>query len=117
MSRKPSCKLTEDPVLNRVLDLLREKGRTEKEMAQYLEISITSFTGWKYRESKTFMKHVGSMAEYLDVSVNYLLYGKDEEINEETLSASEINLVRRFRRMNPEQRACIVQTSKCFVGD
>ena len=99
MSRKPSHELTQDPVLNRILDLLKEKGRTEKDMTRHLGLSSTSFTGWKYRESKTFLKYVGPMSEYLNVSMNYLLYGKDESINEDTLSVSELELLKYY--LNP----------------
>lgn len=115
MSRMAQGQLTDDPVLNRVLNLLKEKGHTEKELAEYLGLSSSSFTGWKYWERKTFMQYTEPMAEYLNVSVNYLLYGKDEEINEGTISPAEMDLLKRFRQMNPEQRECMVRTSKCFV--
>ena len=114
MSRKAKGKLTEDPVLNRVLDLLKEKGKTEKDMTDYLGISNSSFTGWKYKERKTFMQYVEPMSEYLEVSRNYLLYGRDEDINDETLSVVEVGLLKRFRRMKPSQRSCLIQISKCF---
>lgn len=35
--------------------------------------------------------------EYLGVTLNYLLFGKDEEVNTDTLSANEIHLVKLYR--------------------
>ena len=118
MSRRPSRKLSDDPILKRILELLMQQGKTEKDMTVYLGISSCSFTAWKYEDSKTFLKHIGSIASFLNVSINYLLYGVDEDINEETLSVVEVELLRMFRGMKPDQRECIIRTSKCFVdGD
>lgn len=51
------------------------------------------------------------MAEYLDVTANYLLYGRDEEVNGYTLSAGEIRLVRLYRRMRIGQKECLMHTT------
>ncbi len=40
-------KLTDDPVLLRIQDLLKEKGRTEKDMVVYLGIGNGAFTHWR----------------------------------------------------------------------
>ena len=42
-----------------------------------------------------------------------LLQGMD--INEENLSVREVELLKMYRSMKPEQKECIVQISKCFV--
>ncbi len=57
-------KLTDDPVLLRILDLLKEKGSTEKDMVRYLGIGNGAFTHWKYEGQKSFHQHIGAMAEY-----------------------------------------------------
>ena len=116
MPKKSSNKLTNDLVLNRILDLLKEKGKTEKEMTKYLGVSSSAFTPWKYRNSKAFMKYIDLIAIYLNVSVNYLLYGIDEEVNENNISLIEVELLKMFRKMRPDQKECIINTSKCFVS-
>ena len=45
--------------------------------------------------------------EYLGVTLNYLLFGKDEEVNTDTLSANEMQL---------GQKECLMQTAKWFVN-
>ena len=115
MSRIVQGELADDPVLNRVLDLLKEKRHTEKDLAKHLGLSSSSSTGWKNRERKTFMRYIGPMAEYLNISTDYLLYGKDDETDGGTMSPVERDLLKRFRQMDPEQRECMVRTSKCFV--
>ena len=116
MSKRPSRELTKDPVLGRIMDLLVKQGKTEKDMTQHLGIANSTFTVWKYEERKTFLQHIGRIAEYLNVSTNYLLYGYDKDINETTMSVAEIDLLKMFRKMKPEQQDCVLRTSKCFLA-
>ena len=109
--------LTNDPVLLRILELLKEKGKTEKDMVEYLGIGNGAFTHWKYDNQKSFHQHIRQMSEYLGVTPNYLLFGKDEEVNTDTLSANEIHLVKLYRQMKLEQKECLMQTAKWFVNE
>lgn len=56
------------------------------------------------------------MSEYLGVTPNYLLFGKDEEVNTDTLSANEIDLIKLYRQMQSGQKECLMQTAKWFVN-
>lgn len=114
--RESKRKLTDDPVLLRILGLLKEKGKTEKDMVEHLGIGNGAFTHWKYENQKSFHQHIRTMAEYLDVTPNYLLYGRDEEVNGDTLSASEIRLVRLYRQMGIGQKECLMHTADWFVN-
>ncbi len=109
-------KLTDDPVLLRILDLLKEKGSTEKDMVRYLGIGNGAFTHWKYEGQKSFHQHIGAMAEYLGVTPNFLLYGEDKEVNVDTLSVSEIKLIKLYRGMGINQKECLVHTANWFVN-
>lgn len=108
--------MTDDPVLRRILELLKEKGKTEKDMVKYLGIGNGAFTHWKYDNQKSFHRHIRQMSEYLGVTPNYLLFGKDEEVNTDTLSANEIHLVKLYRQMQLGQKECLMQTAKWFVN-
>ena len=116
-TRNNRSNIVDDPVLIRILDLLRKNNKTEKDMVLYLGISNGSFTPWKYEGSKTYLQHIPQMAEYLGVTPNYLLYGVDEEINKDTLTVRELDLIRCYRKMKDEQKLCLLKTAELFVGD
>lgn len=50
------------------------------------------------------------MIEYLGVMPNFLLYRRDEEINANTLSMSEIKLVKMYRQMQLKQKEYLMCT-------
>lgn len=95
-------------MLWRILDLLKEKGKTEKDMVEYLGIGNGTFTHWKYDNQKLFYQHIRQMSEYLGVMPNYLLFGKDEDVNTDILSANEIHLVKLYRQRQLGKKECLM---------
>ena len=90
-------KLTSDPVLLRIIAALKDIGKTEKELIEYLGMVRGTFTSWRYQNVKSYMAHIDEISEYLSVSPNYLLRGIDDEVNFETLSEAEIQLIKKYR--------------------
>lgn len=109
--------MVDDAVLGRILELLRMKGKTEKEMVGYLGLANGAFTPWKYEGSRTYLQHIGPMSEFLGVTPNYLLYGVDEDINIDTMSATEIDLIRLYRKMNERKKDCLIRTARVFADE
>ncbi len=107
--------IVNDPVLKRILDLLEKNKKTEKDMIMYLGISNGSFTPWKYQGSKSYMQYIAQMIEYFRVTPNYLLYGVDEEINTDTITVAELDLLR--PKMKDEQKLCLMKTAELFSRD
>ena len=114
MSKRPSRELNHDPILERILEQLKECGKTEKDMTKYLGIAESSFTEWKYGNRKTFLRYTGEMAEYFNVPVDYLLYGEEEGMGQK-LSRMETKMVVMLRSMTQEQRECIVKTAELLA--
>lgn len=56
------------------------------------------------------------MAEFPGVTLNYLLSGRDEDINVDTLLASEIKLVRLYRSDVVLAKECLMQTATLFAN-
>ena len=63
-------------VLNKILLLLEEKRLDQRDLSDYLGLSKNTMTGWKNGNNKSYMKHLPKIAEFFDVSVDYLL-GKE----------------------------------------
>lgn len=63
--------------IDKIVTLLKEQGKTQKDLTDYLGISKNTFTDWKGGRVKSYNKFLPQIADYLGVSVDYLL-GKTE---------------------------------------
>lgn len=63
-------------VLHKILRLLKEQNKKQMDLTNYLGISKNAVTNWKIGDNKSYMKHLPKIAEFFDVSVDYLL-GKE----------------------------------------
>ena len=90
-------------ILNKISDLLKEKGKTQKDLTDYLGLTKNTFTNWKGGNNTSYKKYLPEIAEFLGVSVDYLL-GKSDTIikqsvfsfegegsSEQTLNIEELN--------------------------
>ena len=64
-------------VLYRVIGLLKQNGKKQKELTNFLSVSHNVFTEWKAGRNSSYMKHLPKIAEFFGVSVDYLL-GKED---------------------------------------
>ena len=71
-------------ILDRIIQLLKENNRKQVELTDYLGISKNAVTNWKIGDNNSYMKHLPKIAEFLGVSVDYLLgtykHKKTEEL-------------------------------------
>jgi transcriptional regulator with XRE-family HTH domain len=81
----------------RVFKLLgRERGVLSC-FAKFLSVSDSSVSSWKNRGSEIPAKYIPKIAEFLNVSVDYLLTGKEEGSNGNFFSEDEIASLRYLR--------------------
>ena len=102
--RNTNRKVTDEPVLNRILATMQEKGVNQQDVAHHLGLGNETFTRWKYENGKSYLKYLSKIAEYLGVSRKYLLEGISEVGEEEKLTVKEQKLLKTFRALTkPEQ--------------
>lgn len=68
--------------LSKILNLLKEQKKTQKQLTDYLGVGKTVFTGWKSGVNNSYLKHIGKIAEFLNVSTDYLL-GSDQPADQD----------------------------------
>lgn len=67
-------------ILDKILGELKRKGFSQKELADYLELSPNNITDWKSGRSRSYTKYLPQIAKFLNVSVDYLV---ENEIKKE----------------------------------
>ena len=60
-------------IIDKIIMLLEQKEKTQKELTDYLGLEKSTFSAWKSGKSKSYSKHISKIAEFLSVSPDYLL--------------------------------------------
>ena len=91
-------------------ELLKKSEKTEKELIDHLGMARGTYTTWKYNSGKSYRAHINEIAEFLNVSPNYLLRGAENETEIETLSKTEIKLIKTFRGLDRQKQKYLLTT-------
>lgn len=94
----------------KIKDLRKEKNLTQKEMAQALSITISTLSHWECDYQEPSFRDLILLAEYFDVSTDYLLGAAEDEIvpkekNSPELTSEEQSLLNDFRSLPRQERA------------
>ena len=65
--------------LDKILSLLTEKGIQQKTFAENIGVAKHTITDWKNGRSKSYMKYIDKIADFFDVSADYLLEKTDDK--------------------------------------
>lgn len=95
-------------ILTNILSLLKEQNKKQIELTNYLGLSKNVFTEWKAGRNNAYMKYLPKIAEFFNVSVDYLIgnetqstttsdftYALYNEITHD-LSSEQIDQIKKF---------------------
>lgn len=72
----------------------------------YLGLGKTAFTGWKTGRNTSYLKYLPKIADFLGVSIDYLLGKENSPLSEESgLSESQREIIALFDSAPPELQA------------
>lgn len=91
--------------------LIEEENLTQKKVAGDLNIAPSTMGGYVQGSSEPDFETLKRIAEYFDVSIDYLL-GSPEILSK---GENESELLRVFRSMTSEQRRLYIEQGKVFV--
>ena len=60
-------------ILDRITEELKTQKKTQKNLCDFLGLSSNNYTDWKSWISSSYKKYLPEIAEYLNVSIDYLL--------------------------------------------
>lgn len=73
-------------ISQRIFLILKEKGKKQKELSQYTGISEQTISDWKKKGSIPSADKISGIADFLEVSTDYLLTGKERSFSNITQS-------------------------------
>lgn len=77
-------------ILNNILNLLKEQNKKQIDLTSHLGLSKNIFTEWKAERSASYKKYLPQIAEFFNVSVDYLL-GKGNPTNKNNFTYALYN--------------------------
>lgn len=86
-------------ILDRIIGLLGTAD--QKQLTDYLGLKKTAFTDWKSGKSNSYRKYLVEIADYFNVSLDYLVYGKE---NTSTLSDDVKELLAYYNNLSDIDR-------------
>lgn len=96
---------------NKIMLSLKEKGKTQKQLTDYLSVSQGIFSQWKKGTNTSYLKYISQIAEYLEVSTDYLLRNELKKIPLSQLSDKDIEVQKiadRIMALPPESQSVIL---------
>ena len=113
--RTPIRTITDDPILHRIMDLLKRNGRTEKDLLRSVNLKDTTFNRWKFENSKSFMQHIDKIADYLGVSIDYLVRGTAMAGFTDDFVAEEKGIIDTYRKLSRKRQEMILNLLNDFA--
>lgn len=103
-----------DSTLERILERMKNQNISVISMEKYLNIPQGSFSNWKRGMGKLYYSHIDKIADKLEVSIDYLIRGK--ELNQSSLTQQESELIDNFRQMSLVERKELLAKTNLIVG-
>ena len=92
--------------LHKISALLKEQKKTQNQLTDFLGVRKTTYSAWKSGRNTSYKKYLPEIAEFLGVSVDYLLGKTDTIVKQSVFSfegegSSEQTLnIEEFNRLN-----------------
>ena len=85
-------------------------GRDQKELTDFLGLKKTAFSDWKSGKSNSYKKYIVEISEFFEVSLDYLVYGKKQEVSEDVKE-----LLFLYNQMDKSEKDLIMERARTIV--
>lgn len=102
-----------EEILTRISAELALQNKMQAELISYLDLPKGAYSNWKAGKSRNFCEHLGAIAQFLGVSVEYLVTGKEAEKN--LMNPREEELIRLYRELTPEKQDALRLMAKLLT--
>lgn len=101
-------------IIERIYKILKESDKKAYELCKKLDISTSTMSTWKSRNSDPPAKYMKTIADFLGVSLDYLLTGQEAPARK-TTSPEEDELLELYRALPENKKYEFVGELKGFL--
>lgn len=102
-----------DSTIDRILKLVEKSGETDKTILLKSEISKSSLTEWRKGKAKPSTDAIIKLANYFNVSTDFLLLGKEKTLD---LSSEEKEWLKLLHQLTESERLECIGYLKGFIN-
>ena len=103
--------------LQRILQIMSDQKKQQKDFCKFVGISRTSFIRWKSGESDSYETHIHKIAEFLEVTPEYLHGDDSERMNTKHLSKTEIDIIMGYRKMSYDKKRHLTDLVRFLIDE
>ena len=96
-------------MIERILELMRDKGITQRQLADAIKVSTGNISDWKAGKAKPSIEVLSRIAEYFGVSIDYLVKRTDVKNTADLIDLYNIGVMRWIndRAFKPDEAAIL----------
>ena len=96
-------------ILDKILALIKEKGITQNAFLMDMGLDKSTISDWKRGSNQSYKKHIERIADYFNVSVDYLLGRENMTFAETEEQKQAKSLLECFNELSGEDRAKVLE--------
>lgn len=95
-------------ISQRIFYLFKTQGKKQKELSKFTGISTSTISAWNKRGTDPAAEYISTIADFFEVSTDYLLTGKEKSSQEEHLSENELEMLEIFQKFNDREQIKLI---------
>ncbi len=95
-------------ISQRIFYLFKTQGKKQKELSKCTGISTSTISAWNKRGTDPAAEYISTIADFFEVSTDYLLTGKEKSSQEEHLSENELEMLEIFQKFNDREQIKLI---------
>ncbi len=110
--------MSQKTLKDRLKDLRKEKGVSQTVMAKDIGISYSQYSRYEARGNQPPAETLGTIADYLGTTIDFLLYGDNSE--KAQLSLKNAHLIKQFQEIEAlpeEEQNTVIKFLGAYVRD
>ena len=98
-----------DEVFQRMDGLMKQSGKPEKDLIEYLGLRIGTFSQWRRGKGYSYMLYIKEICDFFHVTPNYLFLGEDASMNngEDFYTKDEKEVIECYRTAGAKEKKYI----------
>lgn len=93
-------------ISQRIFDELKKQGK--KDLAQHIGLSTSAVSDWKKKGTNPAAENISAIADFLNISTDYLLMGKEKSSSKDKLSDDEQELIGYFKKFSDKSKGIVL---------
>lgn len=102
-------------ISQRVFYLLSKQGKKQNELAEYAGISTSTISAWNKRGTNPAADTISTIADFFEVSTDYLLTGEEKRSSASNLNDDEQELLTYYNKLLDIDKGRVLGTAKTLA--